>query len=76
MENVILTPAQAWHDFYAWVLSEESGINLTVPERHYIHKTNRGIDQGNISNARLKKMFDRHCPGRYQFVELSGFKKV
>lgn len=75
MEN-ILTPAKAWEDFYAWVLDPANGIVISPDNKHYLQKTDLDMKAGRCGNARLRNAFERYAPGRYTFVDRSGFVPV
>lgn len=69
----ILTPAQAWAEFYKWALDKEKGPDISYDNRRYLMKTNLDMEAGKCGNLRLKNIFERFAPGRYKFIDLSGF---
>lgn len=69
----ILTPAQAWAEFYKWALDKENGPDISYDNRRYLMKTNLDMEAGKCGNLRLKNIFERFAPGRFKFIDLSGF---
>jgi hypothetical protein len=71
----ILSPVEAWIDFYAWIKSSEKWNQISRADKQYLDKTNRAVLSGNAGQSRIKKALELHAPGLYAFVELSGFRR-
>lgn len=79
MNEEMLSPAQAWEDFYSWIRSEENKAkwqSITRVEKQYLDKTNRAVMTGNAGTAWVKKALEKYAPGRYKFIITQGFKLV
>ena len=75
MEEKILTPSEAWEDFYTWIQLPENWETRSVYERHYLRKTQRQIRSGDAGARRIFSILEFHAPGRYKLNEAT-FTKV
>ena len=76
MIQKILTPAEAWNEFYAWAMNPENGLQISPDNKHYLQKTNGDMANARCGNHRLRNIFEKYAPGKYEFVDLSGFRPV
>jgi len=76
MEDKILTPADAWNHFFDRFKDSDRWNELDEWERHALRATHRSVLAGTCGSRRIQKALERYAPGRYRFVDLSGFKLV
>lgn len=76
MEENTMTLIEAWTDFCVWAFSPEMFHTFTVDNRRYFNKTSKDIEAGSCGAKRVKNIFAKFAPGRYEVFETVVFKRT
>lgn len=75
-DTQVLTPAEAWADFFQWAFLPENKARFSVDNRHYFHKTEGDMKRGVCGAHRIRNILNSHRPGHYHPHELHWFTVV
>ena len=76
MEENQMNIRDAFTDFLNWAFSDEMRGTFTVNNRRYFNKTSGDIEAGRCGVQRVKNIFAKFAPGRYEVFETVVFKKT
>lgn len=68
----ILSPEKAWQDFYEWIRQQPKWADIKGKERLRIYEANaaaKGQRGHRLGPVRMKSIFDKYAPGRYEYIE-------
>ena len=65
----MLTPAEAWHDFFAWIKTQENWADIPRTEKQYLYKADSDLAKCRLGQKRIRGILRKYAPDRYEFVE-------
>ena len=65
-----MTIIEAYADFLQWALSPEMRNTFSIDNRKYFNTTAKDLESEKCGVQRIKNIFTRFAPGRYEFSDV------